>query len=344
MRHVFAEAPVFLGCASTVSEHGSFRTVPNYDDGWVLIRDSERLRLLSNVCVHRGHMLLRGSGCRKEVTCPMHAWRYGLNGKLKAAPLYDRVPEVQLDEREVQDWNGLLFSAGADVGADLRMLAGRPSLNVRDYVLCHEEREEQLVNWKIPIEVLLENYHAPFIHPGFTRFADSRTWYECDGTIDTDRVMLQEMRPNASFHENSASEIFTAWQRAILDLNGGSPPEFCALVVLYHPSTIIEWWPYTFVATTYLPRAPGCTLMTREFYFDRRAIAENPLYPKLAMDAWYETQAADDRAHEALHQGRAIEYRRNPDAKCGYEEFQIPMEESVGLFYQTLLRAVPATS
>ena len=44
-----------------------------------------KLRAFYNVCKHRGHQLLQGSGQTKVITCPYHAWVYGLDGRLTRA-------------------------------------------------------------------------------------------------------------------------------------------------------------------------------------------------------------------------------------------------------------------
>ena len=37
------------------------------------------LRAFYNVCKHRAHELLSGSGTARAITCPYHAWTYGLD-------------------------------------------------------------------------------------------------------------------------------------------------------------------------------------------------------------------------------------------------------------------------
>ena len=43
------------------------------------------LRAFYNVCMHRGHILLEGTGHTRMFTCPFHAWTYDLEGNLMAA-------------------------------------------------------------------------------------------------------------------------------------------------------------------------------------------------------------------------------------------------------------------
>ena len=69
------------------------------------------LRAFSNVCRHRGHELLPcdASANGRAIVCPYHAWGYGLDGSLKAAPNFrdvaafdtDRVPAARARLRGV---------------------------------------------------------------------------------------------------------------------------------------------------------------------------------------------------------------------------------------------------
>ena len=52
----------------------------------VVVRDRDvELRAFVNVCRHRGHLVVRDSGCRETLQCPYHAWTYGLDGSLRRA-------------------------------------------------------------------------------------------------------------------------------------------------------------------------------------------------------------------------------------------------------------------
>jgi phenylpropionate dioxygenase-like ring-hydroxylating dioxygenase large terminal subunit len=337
---VFVTAPEPVGCLPQVPEHGSFRTVAGGDHAEALVRDGERVRLLSNVCRHRGMLMAEGSGRRKALVCPMHRWSYGLDGRLLKAPHYPETPCLRLPARELQVWNGICFAGRCSVADDLAPLAERDDLDVGRYVFHGAEVERQPVNWKIPAELLLENYHAAYIHPGFARFVRPSTWTDNEGAFDSERFLCQEMKPHPDFTRNGASPVFARWQRAILEVTGGELPPFGLLSGLYFPNVILEWWPFSFVLTAYHPRAPEQTLMTREYYFDPRALAAVPDYAEIAKAAIVETQKGDDEGHEALQRGRALRHRVDPEGLGGCGTYQSPMEDSVAFFHSLLLRDV----
>jgi choline monooxygenase len=337
---VFAAGPDYVGCLPRVASRGAFCTVAQHGHGEVLVRDGDEVVLLDNVCLHRGHEILHGHGVAHTLVCPMHRWTYSLRGELLLAPYCDDKPDLCLSRRPLRSWNGILFAGGRDVAHDLASLNGRPELDISAYVYVDGQEEEQPVNWKIPVEVLLENYHVPIIHPGFTRLVEPKALSRAEGSFDSPHFMWQEMKPHPDFARNPASRAFEQWQQAILTASRGELPEFAALISCYPPNIFLEWYPYMFVVTTYTPRAPERTLMTREFFYDPHALAAVPDLAALARAAWDENQGQDDVAHESLQRGRAMLARRDGAAPIGQAAYHPVMEDSVRIFHDVLKDAV----
>ena len=72
------------------------------------------LRAFVNVCRHRGHLVAEGCGRRETLQCPYHAWTYGLDGSLRAAPRSEREPGFDLGDWalhrvRVETWGPLVF-------------------------------------------------------------------------------------------------------------------------------------------------------------------------------------------------------------------------------------------
>src|SRR5438046_1685522 len=87
-RHkVFARGWMAVGFASAIPNAGD--VVPVSIAGWelVIVRDKDGgILCFHNVCRHRG-MKVVGQACNaRRLSCPYHAWTYGLDGKLLATP------------------------------------------------------------------------------------------------------------------------------------------------------------------------------------------------------------------------------------------------------------------
>ena len=150
-----------------------------------VVRDGDgALRGFVNVCRHRGHEVVRGAGNRKSLQCPYHAWTYGLDGRLRAAPRADREPgfpweELSLLPVQVDSFGPLVFVNPDPEAAPLaETLGGLPELLAEsglrlDALAFHGRREWTLAaNWKVAIENYLECYHCPVAHPGFSAMID----------------------------------------------------------------------------------------------------------------------------------------------------------------------------
>ena len=82
-RNLFFKTWQFVCHASELAEAGSYKTMTIFDQNIMLVRTQEGdLRGYFNVCPHRGHMLVEGSGQKRAFTCPYHAWTFGLKGDL----------------------------------------------------------------------------------------------------------------------------------------------------------------------------------------------------------------------------------------------------------------------
>ena len=83
--HCFRRSWVFAGAAAELPEPGDMKPIEIGGAPLIILRDQDgQIRALHNVCRHRGAKLVT-EPCRKPtLTCPYHAWSYGLNGKLRA--------------------------------------------------------------------------------------------------------------------------------------------------------------------------------------------------------------------------------------------------------------------
>ena len=145
-------------------------------------RDGE-VRAFLNVCRHRGFPLAEGSGKRETLQCPYHAWTYGLDGSLRAAPRSDEEPdfpksELGLSSLPVDTWGPFVFvNPDADAGPLAAALGDVPKrlaeiVEVDSLEFRFRTEFELEANWKIACENFLECYHCAVAHPGFTAAVD----------------------------------------------------------------------------------------------------------------------------------------------------------------------------
>ena len=173
--------PVFLGgwlCVGRTDEVpkvGDRYALELLDEPLIVCRgEDERVRVLSNVCRHRGSVLVEGRGGGKRVTCPYHRWSYALDGRLLAAPLVEKTEgfdraACSLPVFRTAEWMGWLFVNLDGRADDFDVATEGVDAWVRNY---HPEEmrtveaapERWPLNWKCLVENFMEGYHLTPVH------------------------------------------------------------------------------------------------------------------------------------------------------------------------------------
>ena len=217
---IFQGAWQYVGHLGQLAQPGYFATQVG-PTPVVVTRDRDGvLRGFVNVCRHRGFALAEGEQQRETLQCPYHAWTYGLDGRLRAAPRSEEEPEFPQDELcllpvAVDTWGPFLFaSVGAEPEPLAQALGSLPAqieeLGLDVASLVHHSRWEAEIdaNWKIVCENFLECYHCAVAHPGFSEVIDvSPEAYtlSSDGRLSTQHGPLrtaspQDTLPRSQFH------------------------------------------------------------------------------------------------------------------------------------------------
>jgi nitrite reductase/ring-hydroxylating ferredoxin subunit len=177
---IFRRAWHYVGHAGRLPGPSSYFACTTGGLPVVVTRDGEdELRALLNVCRHRGSELVSGAGSRETLQCPYHAWTYGLDGELRAAPRADRENAFDpaglgLMALSLDRWGPFLFvGAEPEPPAPSELLAAA-RLPFDAAGLVFRERVDYALeaNWKIAVENYLECYHCPTAHPAFSRLVD----------------------------------------------------------------------------------------------------------------------------------------------------------------------------
>jgi len=167
---------------------GTFRTVQIGRESVLISRARDNsVRAFLNICRHRGARLcLDAEGeVKRAFQCPYHAWTYGLDGKLIAAPNLTKMPDIDRVEYglvtvQVREWLGYVWVCLADkppsfeddvIGACTERLGDASAIEHYDVANLSVGRRivyDVKANWKLIVENFMECYHCATIHPELT--------------------------------------------------------------------------------------------------------------------------------------------------------------------------------
>lgn len=184
---VFIPSWQFLGDHSVAGEPGScypFDLLPGFlDEPLLLTRDQEGLHCLSNVCTHRGNIIISNSCKAPHLRCSYHGRQFALNGRFRSMPEFKEVENFPLASDDLPklplfQWGPMLFTSlstkylfEAFFGDMINRVGWLP---IGDFVFRPELSRAFHVkaNWALYCENYLEGFHIPFVHAGLNAVID----------------------------------------------------------------------------------------------------------------------------------------------------------------------------
>jgi choline monooxygenase len=185
---VFARTWQWIGPLDDVSQPGSLapRTLlpGSLDEPLLLARDAQgTLRCLSNVCTHRGNILVSEACRAKQIRCGYHSRRFELDGRMTFMPEFKEArnfpsPADDLPRVAFGEWAGHGFAA-VDPAAGLEEVLGPMKSSQASAPLERmrhapdRDREFDIdAHWALYVENYLEGFHIPFVHAGLNEVVD----------------------------------------------------------------------------------------------------------------------------------------------------------------------------
>ena len=183
--HIFERSWIFLAHESEIPEPGDYVVRRILEDSFIVVRDeSGEVRVLFNMCLHRGMQICRAEmGNASHFRCSYHGWSYRNDGKLVGLPFhaeayggedgFSKSGQTLLPAPSVDTYNGLIF-ANLDPNAQpLRTFIGEFAYYLDFYTKQSDDgmevrgpqRWRVKSNWKIGAENAAgDSYHTPQTH------------------------------------------------------------------------------------------------------------------------------------------------------------------------------------
>ena len=305
---IFARTWQWAGDLGGVAEPGSLtprELLPGLlDEPLLLVRDAAgALRCLSNVCTHRGNILVREA--RRgvdQIRCGYHSRRFDLSGRMTFMPEFagaknfpsctDNLPSVPFGV-----WAGHGFAAIDPVAPldefldDMRQRLGWLPLD--QFRLDPASSREYVVNahWALYVENYLEELHIPFVHPGLSRIVDCAT-YE-----------------HELFHRSSLQLALAREGELAFDIPEGAPDHGRRVAAYYwwvFPNLMLNFYPWGLSLNHVVPQAIDRTRIDFHAY-----VRDEGKRGQGAGGALHEVELEDEAVVEAVQRGVRSRFYRS---------------------------------
>ena len=174
-----------VGRADELTKTGDWKQYRIFDQSYLVVRGKDdKIRAFYNVCQHRAHELVKGSGQAKVLTCPYHAWTYHADGRLRTARGSENLPSFNKDEFclkpvRVETMANFVFVNLDPEAPPLTVQSGALESEIRGYcpeidnlVLARVMTYDIEGNWKNSVDNFLECYHCHVAHSDFCDLVD----------------------------------------------------------------------------------------------------------------------------------------------------------------------------
>ncbi|TDC80529.1 aromatic ring-hydroxylating dioxygenase subunit alpha [Actinomadura sp. 7K507] len=350
-RRIFERSWMCVGRADAVPQPGRFLRADVGDESVLVVRGRDgEVRAFRNLCRHRGARLCTDESgtVGNSIRCVYHAWTYGLDGRLIAAPNMRRIPDLVkedygLHRLRAEQWQGYVWVSldpdapplAAQVEPQLADRLGGPAVLDR-YGIDRLGTATTIVyevesNWKSIIENFTECYHCPTIHPELTAaLPQFRSGY---GSISGGGGGA-----GATFAEDV--EGFSLSGKAARPRLPGLLAEDDRAFhgIILRPNAFIILVPDHVAFFRLEPQGPGHTRVVVDWLFDREVMAADGFDPSDAVAILDITNRQDFEACRRCQLGMR---------SSAYRGVLVPAEHIIGDFYSYYLDALggpPAAS
>ena len=227
------------------------------DEPVVLTRDDGgALHCLSNVCTHRGALVVEGEGHVRSLRCRYHGRRFGLDGCMTFMPEFDQTEDFpsaadDLPRLQLAEWGPLVFAAiDPVVPFDEWIAPVRARVDWMPLARFHHDpvtsRDYHLAaNWALYVDNYLEEFHIPYVHGA-----------SLGGTLDYEAYRTERFAyGNLQFGMSKAGE-------PVFELPAGHPDYGEPVGAFYFwlfPNLMLNFYPWGLSVNVVCPRGADRT-------------------------------------------------------------------------------------
>ena len=308
---IFARTWQFLGRADDVESLKPATIMPGFlDEPVLLVKTANDLACLSNVCTHRGNILVAEPCHGDLIRCKYHGRRFRLDGKMISMPEFEGVENFPCESDNLRQLpfvvrQGFMFASLDPVDpfeAFVNDAAERfynDDYEADGLRLTATREYEVDAHWALYCENYVEGFHIPYVHHGLNEIVDYGSY-----TTETFRY----------------SSLQTGFDEA------GS---VAARYLFIFPNLMFNFYPWGISVNVVRPISPSKTVV--EF---RTYVADETLMDKGAGADLHGVEMEDEAVVESVQKGIRSRFyshgRYSPTREQGTHHFHRLIAEFMG--------------
>ena len=318
---VFARTWQWLGDLQDVVEPGSLsprELLPGMmNEPLLFARDGlGELRCLSNVCTHRGNLLVKEACRAGRIRCGYHSRRFDLTGRMTFMPEFKETrnfPSASDNLRHVPfgTWANHGFAALQPIAPLAEFLNAMKVrmhwLPVEDFQLDAARSRDYIVDahWALYVENYVEGFHIPFVHAGLNDMVDYGSY-------------------RSELHRYSNVQLAMAKKGGDAFAPPENSPEHGQSVAAYY------WWIFPNLMLNFYPWGLSLNLVQPEAINRTRVVFRSYVWDASKLDtgagaALHQVEMEDEAIVRAVQRGTASRFygkgRYSPSREQGTHHF-----------------------
>jgi Rieske 2Fe-2S family protein len=316
---LFLDKWFHAGRLEDIPEPGRFVVRTIAGESLIVLRDERgRVNAYYNVCRHRGTRLVDQCSGRfaSTIQCPYHAWTYGLDGRLVAAPQMESVADFRVQDYPLASiaadvWDGHIFLNLAESPAPLKVQLDGVDVRFAAWGMGDLRCGKRVVydvaaNWKLIIHNYSECLHCPGVHPALQKLSH---YLSGENEPASPSYLGGRMR----LREGIGTFSFDGEMRRACLPRLDSDDLRCVYFYAVLPNLLLSLHPDYVMVYTLWPRGTGRTEMTCDWLFHPETLERPDFSPDDAFKFWDLTNRQDWHVCEQMQLGLTSRaYRPGP--------------------------------
>ena len=319
---IFARSWQLIGTTGEINNLKPHTILENFlDEPVLLVRAAGGFHCLSNVCTHRGKILIEKDCQANLIRCGYHGRRFALDGKFLSMPEFETVENFpsgkdNLPKLPFGVWENFLFASVnpiAPLDMFLAEMRGKiQMLNLENLRFAGARDYQVKAHWTLYCENYLEGFHIPFVHQSLNEAIDFNSY-----TTET-------------FRYSSLQTGIARTDENVFDFQPAAREKIAAFYFFIFPNLMFNFYPWGLSVNIVKPVKPDLTTVSYLTF-----VSDESKLEKGAGADLHRVETEDQAVVESVQKGLRSRFystgRYSPTREQGTHHFHRLIAEFMGI-------------